>query len=478
MSKYETVIGIEIHAQLNTNTKAWCNCELKINGFENHYVCEVCSAQPGTLPVVNKQAINYALMLGIATDCNINKTSFYDRKNYFYPDLPKGYQITQFHTPICEDGAIELVGESGEKKKIRIERIQLEEDTGKSTHYNDYSLINLNRAGTPLVEIVTKPDFKTAKEVTNFLKKIQSILVYLDVSKGNLQDGNMRCDVNLSLMPKGSDTFGTRTEVKNLNSFRSVERAIEHEKLRQADILDKGEEVLQQTLLFDVDTGATRVLRTKSDADDYRYIPEPDLLAISVSEENIEKLKNELPELPTDKVNRFIKEFKIPKYDAEVICSEKKLAKYFEKACSLHNGNAYKKISNWVMVELLKLVNEAKADVEKIKLTPKHLVELVELIESGKISGKIAKDIFVEVYDTGKLPGEIVKEKGLEQNSDSSEIEEIVKEIIGAHPKEVEELKSGRDRVMGFFVGQVMKKTQGKANPKITSDLVKKLLGL
>jgi len=478
MSKYEPVIGIEIHVQLNTLTKAWCNCELKINGFENHYVCEVCSAQPGTLPVVNKQAVDYALMLGLATNCTINKTSYYDRKNYFYPDLPKGYQITQFKTPICEDGLVEIGSENGDSKKIRIERIQLEEDTGKSTHYNDYSLINLNRAGTPLVEIVTKPDFETAKEVTNFLKKIQSILVYLDVSKGNLQDGNMRCDVNLSLKPIGSKTLGTRTEVKNLNSFRSVERAIAHEKIRQASVLDKGDKVLQQTLLFDVDTGANRVLRTKSDADDYRYMPEPDLLALSVTEGQIKKLKENLPELPTDKVERFIKEFNIPKYDAEVICSEKKLANYFEKACSLHQGNAYKKISNWVMVELLKLVNEAKADIETLKLTPKHLVELVELIESGKISGKIAKDIFVEVYDTGKYPSDIVTDKGLEQNSDTSEIEEIIKEIINAHPKEVAELKSGRDRVMGFFVGQVMKKTQGKANPKITSDLVSKLLEL
>ncbi len=478
MMDLEPVIGIEIHVQLDTNTKAWCNCELKVNGFENHYVCEVCSAQPGTLPVVNKQAINYAVMLGLATNCNINKTSFYDRKNYFYPDLPKGYQITQFKTPICEDGVVEILkADASSTKKIRLERIQLEEDTGKSTHHGDYSLINLNRAGTPLVEIVTKPDFSNAKEVTNFLKKVHAILVYLGVSKGNLQDGNMRCDVNLSLKEAGSTVLGTRTEVKNLNSYRSVEKAIEHEMKRQAEILNSGKKVLQQTLLFDVETNSNKVLRTKTDADDYRYFPEPDLMPLLVSDNQIHKIKENLPELPDVKMKRFVSEFSIPLYDAEVLCSDKDLANYFEKSCNLAGKN-YKKISNWIMSELLKYVNEAKANINKIKLTPSHLVDLVALVESGEISGKIAKEIFVKVYDTGKLASDIVKEEGLKQNSNTDELEALVEKLINENPKEAEELKSGRDRMMGFFVGQVMKSTGGKANPKLTTELVKKLLSL
>ncbi len=473
----EPVIGIEIHVQLDTKTKAWCDCELKVNGFENNYVCEVCSAQPGTLPVVNKKAVEYALRLGLATNCSINEVSFYDRKNYFYPDLPKGYQITQYKTPICENGEIEILKEDGEStKKIRLERIQLEEDTGKSTHYGDYSLINLNRAGTPLVEIVTRPDFVNAKEVTNFLKKVQAILVYLGVSKANLQDGNMRCDVNLSLKEVGSEVFGTRTEVKNLNSYRSVERAIAYEMIRQKETLEKGEKVLQQTLLFDVESGKNKVLRTKSDADDYRYFPEPDLLPLIVEENQIETIKKSMPELPDAKKNRFVSEYSIPMYDAEVLCSDKELANYFEQCCKLDKN--YKKISNWILSELLKYVNESKTEISKIKLSPKHLVDIVNLVDSGKISGKIAKEIFVEVYDSGKLASEIVKEKGLEQNSNSDELETLVQELINSNPKEVEELKNGRDRMMGFFVGQVMKKTGGKANPKMTTDLVKKLLGL
>lgn len=470
---FEAVIGLEIHTQLATSTKAWCNCEVNTRYRENELVCEVCSAQPGTLPVVNKKAIELATRLALATNCKINQVSSYDRKNYFYPDLPKGYQITQFYTPIAENGFLEIEV-AGKAKKLNIERIQLEEDTGKSTHEKEHSLINLNRAGTPLVEIVTGPDFRTAEEATTFLKDLHLILVYLGVSKGNLQDGNFRCDVNLSLRKEG-EAYGTRTEVKNLNSFKSVEKSIAYEKKRQAEILNKGEKVLQETMLFDISTGKTRSLRVKSDADDYRYFPEPDLMPLIVSDEEIEKSKESLPELPNEKAKRFEEEFKIPKYDANLLTRDKDLADYFEKACELSNGK-YKLVSNWVMGEMLRLVNEANAEISDLKLTPKRLVGLLDFIDRGAISGSVAKDVLLKMFDENKDAKEIIENENLSQNNDEDELKSLAKEVLDAHPKEVEAFKGGKDRMMGFFVGQVMKKTAGKANPKIVSDLMKELL--
>ncbi|MCB9094531.1 MAG: Asp-tRNA(Asn)/Glu-tRNA(Gln) amidotransferase subunit GatB [Halobacteriovoraceae bacterium] len=470
---YEAVIGLEIHTQLDTKTKAWCDCEIKVNGFENHYVCEICSGHPGTLPVLNKTSVDYAIKLALATNCRINHCSFFDRKNYFYPDLPKGYQITQYHTPIAEDGFVEI-----ENKKIRIQRIQMEEDTGKSQHEGNTSLINLNRAGTPLLEIVTDPDFSDSTEAVAFLKKLHAILVYLGVSKGDMQHGNLRCDVNLSLRKKGEQKFGTRTEVKNLNSFRSVEKAIEYEMSRQSKILDKGEKVLQQTMLFDVQTLKTRAIRTKSDADDYRYFVEPDLLPLVLSEAHIERVKETLPELPDAKKQRFIEIYDIPEYDANILCSSKELADYFESSAQLYDKGNYKQLSNWIMVELLKLVNESQASITKINVTATKLVELLKLIDNGTISGKIAKDVLVEMFDTNKSASEVIEKKGVKQNSDEDQLRTYAEEIIKNHPKEVEELKNGRDRLMGFFVGQVMKKTKGQANPQMTSEIIKKLLGL
>ena len=468
---YEAVFGVEVHTQLATNTKAWCNCEIKINGFENHYVCEVCSAQPGTLPVVNKQSVNFALKLAHALECKkINKTSFFDRKNYFYPDLPKGYQITQFHVPIAQDGVLD---------GVEIERIQLEEDTGKSTHEGDSSLINLNRAGTPLIEIVTKTiEGSNSDNVLSYLRNLHQILRYTGVSHANMQDGNFRCDINISLRKKGVKKLGTRTEVKNLNSFRSVEKAIEYEIARQAKVLDSGEDVLQQTLLFDVEKQETKVLRTKSDADDYRYYLEPDLLPLIVTDKEIKKAKDELPELPAQKVERFQKEYGIRDYDAELLSRSLALANYFEECCK-HYESDKKKVANWVLGDLLGLANESNLDFDQLdNIKPKALMELIGFVDREEISGKAAKDVLLEMFDSGKSPSEIVASKGLKQNNDASELEAIVQELIDNHPKEVEELKSGRDRVMGFFVGQVMKKTKGQGNPKITTELVKKILGL
>lgn len=474
---YDIVIGLEVHAQLATKTKAWCQCEISINAFENTKVCEVCSAQPGTLPVYNKQAVDYAIKLALATNCNINKVSVYDRKSYFYPDLPKGYQITQFDTPVGEKGFLDIVTEEGETKRIRVQRIQMEEDTGKSSHQGEKSLINLNRAGTPLLEIVSEPDMTTAKEASSYLKKLHSILVYLGVCHGNMQDGNFRCDVNVSLKPKGSTKLGTRTEVKNVNSFRHVEMAIEFEVERHRGLLDAGKSILQQTMLFDVDTKGTKVLRTKSDADDYRYFPEPDLLPLIIEEAQIADVRSTLPELPDAKMSRFTLNYGIPAYDASVLTSEKELANYFELAVKNYLGEP-KKISNWIMVELLRYLNEAGTSIEKSPVKPQELAALLNAIHSGKISGKIGKEVFLKMYDSGKSADSLIKEMGLEQISDESALSQMAEKILAANAGQVEKYKAGNERVFGFFVGQLMKETNGQANPAMTAEIFKKLLSL
>jgi aspartyl-tRNA(Asn)/glutamyl-tRNA(Gln) amidotransferase subunit B len=470
----EAVIGLEIHAQLKSNTKAWCNCKIQAGDFENYRVCEICSAQPGTLPVPNKKVIELATKLAIATNCKLNPVSFFDRKNYFYPDLPKGYQITQFRTPIAEGGYLEVEG-----RKIRIQRIQLEEDTGKSTHTNNYSLINLNRAGTPLVEIVTEPDFRNAKESVTFLKKLHSILVYLDISIGNMQDGNMRCDVNLSMRESAQSPFGIRTEVKNLNSFKSVEKSIEFEKKRQTELIKNNQPVLQQTLLFDVDSGKTRVLRTKSDADDYRYFPEPDLTALILDEAEISKIRDTLPELPHEKLIRFQEHYSLSEYDAEVLTRTKELANFFEKTCEIYNkngGESYKKVANWFMGDLLKLMKEAKVAIEHLKIDADSFASLILFVDRAEISTTVAKDVFIEMFDTGISAKDVIEKQGLKQNNDSDELLEMAREIIESSPDEVAQFKAGKDRVLGFFVGQIIKKTSGQANPKIANELVRRIL--
>lgn len=473
---FEPVIGLEVHTQLNTVTKMWCHCEISKTHYENHTVCEICSAQPGSLPTINQHAVSLATKAALAVNCEIQHRSTFDRKNYFYPDLPKGYQITQFFAPLAKNGYLTIHDAQKKEKKITIQRIQMEEDTGKSTHHQNYSLINLNRCGTPLIEIISAPDLSSAEEASAYLKKLHQNLVYLNVTKGNLQDGNFRCDVNLSLRKIGEKKFGTRTEVKNLNSFRNVEKAIEYEITRQATHLLHNNAIPQQTLLFDMTSGITRPLRTKTDADDYRYIPEPDLTPIILTDSYIQKIKESLPELPDAKEARLKNQYGLSDYDAQLLCQEKALADFFEQACE-HYPKSPKKIANWVISELLHFLKEAHQIIEKSPVTPKSIAELVKLIEEDVISGKIGKEIFIEMYDHGTSPLEIVDTKNLRQTSDTSQLEEIIQRIVAQNPSEVAQLKSGRDRMMGFFVGQVMKETGGAANPKLTSELVKKIIG-
>lgn len=475
LNKYDVIIGLEVHAQLATKSKAWCNCEVTTHAMENTKVCEVCSGQPGTLPALNKSAVVFATKLALATNCKINNLSYFDRKNYFYPDLPKGYQITQFEIPIAQNGHITIQDEMGVDKKIRIERIQIEEDTGKSTHEGQSSLINLNRAGTPLIEIVGMPDIRSPHEASAYLKKLHSVLTYLEVCHGNLQEGNFRCDVNVSLHPKGTEKWGTRTETKNLNSFKNVEKAIEAEIDRQSEILDRGDKVIQQTLNFDAEALKITILRIKSDAHDYRYFPEPDLIPLHVSNAEIEKWKNELPELPEAKLTRFMKEYGLPAYDADVLTNDKELSHYFEIVVKAYKGEA-KKVSNWIMVELLRLLNEFNISVSVCPIDAKELAALLNAVHEGRISGKQAKDVFLKMFDEKKEANKIIEEMGLVQVSDSVTLEAVAKKIVDSNPEQVQQYLSGKDRVFGFFVGLMMKETKGQANPQIANDLMKKIL--
>lgn len=472
--EFETVIGLEVHAQLATQSKIWCTCEINPLSLENTKVCEICSAQPGSLPVINKKVVEYAGLLALATHSKINPVSYFDRKNYFYPDLPKGYQITQYQTPIAVDGYIEIELD-GKKKKIGIERIQIEEDTGKSTHEGEYSLINLNRCGTPLLEIVGKPDIRNPKEASLYLKKLHSILTYLDICHGNLQEGNFRCDVNVSLRDVGTTKFGTRTEVKNLNSFRYVEKAIETESERQKEILKSGQKVIQQTLNFDPIELKIKPLRTKSDAHDYRYFPEPDLLTLTIEEEEIKKWEKNLPELPEQKASRFCTQYQISPYDAEVLTGDKDFAAYFEKAQSFHKGEA-KKLANWMMTELLKLLNEFSINITKSPVDASNLAELMNAIFEGKISGKQGKDVFQKMFDEKMSASSAISALGLVQLSDSSEIEKVAQKVIDSNPQQVEQYLGGKDKLFGFFVGQLMKETKGQANPQMANEAIKKAL--
>jgi aspartyl-tRNA(Asn)/glutamyl-tRNA(Gln) amidotransferase subunit B len=475
MSAFETVVGIEIHAQLATQTKAWCSCALKTKDFENTHVCPICSAQPGTLPVRNQQAVDFALMAALATDCQINNISTFDRKNYFYPDLPKGYQITQFVRPVAEKGHVSITTSEGEEKRIRIQRIQMEEDAGKSTHSGSGSLINLNRAGTPLIEIVSEPDIRGPEEASQYAKKIHSILVYLGVCHGNLQEGNFRCDVNVSIRPKGSDKFGTRTEVKNLNSFKSIEKVVEIESKRHQVLIEKGDKVLQQTLLFDVNTLQTRVLRTKSDADDYRYYPEPDLIPLYVDNKRIDKLKETLPELPVQKKERFIKNYEITSYDADVLCSSKILANYFEDVCREYKGPG-KKAANWILVEHLRLMNESGKELDRSPVSPKQMAELLNSVNNGVISGKMAKDVYLEMFDTSKSAKEIIEEKGMGQINDEAALMDIAQKVVDSNKTQLQQYLGGKDKLFGFFVGQLMKETKGQANPQLANKIMRQTL--
>ncbi|MGM0639865.1 MAG: Asp-tRNA(Asn)/Glu-tRNA(Gln) amidotransferase subunit GatB [Thermotogota bacterium] len=472
---YRTVIGLEIHTQLLTDTKAFCNCSA--DHFENEInknICPVCSGQPGALPVLNENAVKLAVMAGIALNGKINKISKFDRKNYFYPDLPKGYQITQYFTPIIEDAFIEV-----NNNKIRINRIHMEEDTAKMIHEGEEissskeSLIDYNRAGIPLIEIVTEPDIKSAAEAREFMERLRNILRYANISSGDMEKGALRCDANISVVNEETGDSSKRVEVKNINSFKFVEKALEYERERLVEIMENKEPMVQETRRWDANNKKTFSMRTKEEEADYRYFPEPDLPILEIDDEFIEKVKKDLPELPEEKQERFVKQYGIPEYDAGVLASSKDMADFYEKCAELVSDGKF--LSNWFMGDMTRIMKEREDEVEDLKLTPEYFKKLYNLINDGKISTKIAKDIFEEVYD-GKDPEDIVKEKGLEQIDDDEMLEEMAREILDNNQQNVEKYKNGKTNLLGFFVGQVMKKTKGKANPAKVNKIFAKLL--
>lgn len=470
---WEPVIGLEIHAQLMTESKMFCNDATEFGVGDNENIGPVSMGMPGALPVVNKKAIEYAVMLGKALNCKVRAHSVFARKNYFYPDLPKGYQISQFDKPICEDGFVDIFID-GENKKIGITRAHLEEDAGKSTHHGEYSLINLNRAGVPLIEIVSEPDIKTPQEAAEYARSIRRILRYLEVCDGNLEEGSMRCDCNVSIRPKGQKEFGTKVEVKNVNSFRFVEKALEYEIQRQIDMAEAGEEISQETRLWDAGKSKTFSMRSKEEAHDYRYFPDPDLLPLNLDEKWIKDLQADLPELPVERFKRFQSEFSLPAYDSHVLIQEKEMADYFESVAKLC-GNP-KAASNWIMGELLRNLNEEKKEISDCPIEKEDLAKMIQLIDNKTISGKMAKTVFASMWKGEGNPEKIIKEKGLVQITDPAIIGEMVEKILEANPGQVEQYRSGKDKLFGFFVGQAMKASKGQANPDLVNQVLKEKL--
>jgi len=473
--EYEAVIGLEVHAQLSTATKAFCSCSTKFGNSPNSNVCPICLGHPGVLPVLNKKVVEYSALMGMATNCKINESSIFARKNYFYPDLPKGYQISQYEEPICSDGFIIITNSNKENKQIRIERIHMEEDAGKSIHDSgSNTLVDLNRCGVPLIEIVSKPDIRKAKEASLYLQKIRQIVRYLGICDGNMEEGSLRCDANVSVRKIGEEKLGTKTEIKNMNSFRNVEKAINFEIERQIDLLEDDKEIIQQTLLWNTDLNKSESMRSKEEANDYRYFPEPDLFPVIIDEAFKENIKQQMPELPDVRYERFINQYKIPEYDAQILTNEKSLADYFENGTKFTND--FKSLSNWVMGELLGIINNEKISINNFSVSSENLAKLINFINDGTISGKIAKEVFIEMTSTEKTAEEIINEKNLTQISDTSQLEGIISELITAYPKQVEEYLGGKEKLIGFFVGKIMQQTQGKANPKLLNDLLKNKL--
>lgn len=466
---YEVVIGLEVHAELSTKTKIFCSCPTEFGAAPNTHVCPVCMAMPGTLPVLNEKVVEYAVKAGLATNCEISRNSKNDRKNYYYPDLPKSYQISQFDKPLCEHGYVEIDTPNG-KKKIRLLRIHIEEDAGKLNH-NDFgggSLVDLNRAGVPLIEMVSEPDLRSAEEVEAYMRKLKSILEYIEVSDCKMQEGSLRADVNVSVHKPG-EPFGTRTEMKNMNSFRSIVRAIEYEVERQIDVLEDGGKIEQETLRWDDVSGKTFPMRDKEDTQDYRYFPDPDLVAIKLSEEYIENIKNTLPELPESRKERYLKEYELSEKDAKLITASKYLSDLFEKAIEVcHNPKA---VCNWIISDISRILNETEMEPIAIPFDANQLGKLVVLIDKGTISSSIGKKVLVELFENPRDPEEIIKEKGWIQISDEGAIKEVVMKILEANPQSVADFKAGKDRALGFLVGQAMKETKGKANPKMLNEM-------
>ena len=476
---FEAVIGLEVHCQLATATKLFCSCPAAFGAGPNEHTCPVCLGMPGVLPVLNRQAVEYAIRAALATASRINTTSRWARKNYFYPDMPKAYQITQYEQPYCEHGRVEF-DLDGEKKTVRLTRIHMEEDAGKSVHdlSPKWSMVDLNRASVPLLEIVSEPDVRSGPEASAYLRKLRSIVRYLGISDGNMNEGSMRCDANVSLRRRGAEKYGTRTETKNLNSFRSVERAIAYEIERQAEILLDGGTIVQETRLWDADRNETRSMRGKEDAHDYRYFPEPDLMPLTIDDAWVARVRSELPELPDARRERFVSEYGLPEYDAGVLTASKELADWFEAAVAEHRSP--KALANWIMSDVIRIANESavegEADYSKLPITPKQLAGLVALIDDNTISGKIAKSVFAKMVETGDDAKTIVEREGLVQVTDESAIVAVIDRVIGANPDKVAEYRSGKDKLFGFFVGQVMKESQGKANPASVNKLLKERL--
>ena len=475
---YECVIGLEVHAQLLTDSKLFCPCATTFQADPNDQTCPVCLGLPGVLPVLNRQAVELTMRTGLAMQGTVAASNRFARKNYFYPDLPKGYQISQFEEPIIRGGCLDVETE-GTTREVHLDRIHLEEDAGKSIHGENLadpskSYVDLNRTGVPLMEIVSAPDLRSPEEARAYLQKLKTVLEYLDVCDGNMEEGSLRCDANVSLRPVGADVLGTRTEIKNLNSFRNVQQAIAYEMERQRNVLNGGGSVVQETRLFDAARGVTLPMRSKEEAHDYRYFPEPDLVPLQIEPEWIDRIRQSIPELPDARRQRFVSQYDLPAYDAEVLVASRAMADYFEAA--VESFPKPKVVSNWVMGDLLRELNHAHHRPDEAPLTPSHLAELLHLIDDGTVSGKIAKTVFEDAYRSGKRPGDIVAEQGLVQMSDSDALREIIEQVLAGHPEQVAGYRGGKEKLLGFFVGQIMKATQGKANPAKVNALLKQLL--
>jgi aspartyl-tRNA(Asn)/glutamyl-tRNA(Gln) amidotransferase subunit B len=473
--EYEAVIGLEVHAQLLTKSKIFCGCSTKFGAAPNTHTCPICLGMPGVLPTLNRKAVDFTIRLALATNCTVAQTSRFARKNYFYPDLPKGYQISQYELPLAEQGWIDIETD-GRTRRIRITRIHLEEDAGKLIHdeTQPFSYVDFNRTGVPLVEIVSEPDIRTPKEASVTLKKLRDIVRYLDICDGNMEQGSLRCDANVSLRPVGSQELGVKTEVKNMNSFRFVQRALEYEIKRQRAILQQGGTVVQETRLWDSDKGLTHGMRGKEAAHDYRYFPDPDLVPVVIDDEWIEQVRRELPELPGAKKARFMEEYDLPDGDALVLTASKDLAAYFEECVARFPQP--KRVSNWIMAELLRELNRDDREIDQCPVPPVRLAHLLQLIDDGVISGKMAKTVFEQMYRTGKSPESIIDEQGLQQLTDQRELADIIERVLAAHPSQVQDYRDGKEKLLGFFVGQVMKQTQGKANPRLVNEILREKL--
>ena len=476
MKQYETFIGLEVHVELATKTKIFCSCSTEFGGAPNTHTCPVCTGMPGSLPVLNKQVVEYAMAVGLATNCSITQNCKFDRKNYFYPDNPQNYQISQLYKPICTNGYVEIKGDDGEKKQVRIHEIHMEEDAGKLVHddWNDCSLVDLNRSGVPLIEIVSEPDMRSSDEVIAYLEKLRLIIQYLGASDCKLNEGSMRADVNLSVREYGAKEFGTRTEMKNLNSFKAIARAIENERERQIDLIEAGEAVIQETRRWDDTKEYSYAMRSKEDAQDYRYFPDPDLVPIIISDEWMAEVKSKEPEFRDEKMARYISEFNLPEYDADIITLYKPLADLFEAA--VQKGSAPKEASNWLMGETMRIVKDKGIEPDQVKLTGENFAKFLKLIENDVINKTVAKEVFEAIFDGGVNPEAYVEEHGLKMDNDTDGLKKIIEEVVANNPKAVADYQGGNKKAIGALVGQTMKATQGKANPQMINKILNEIL--